>query len=103
MPQTPLSSRLGRDDRGQDLIEYAVIAAFVCLVALVGATTLGNTISAIYHSTTHSVDHGATFTSSGSSSTGGAGGCNKDSKDGSASTPTTPPTTSTSTGSSTCK
>lgn len=102
MPQSPLPPRLGRDDRGQDLIEYAVIAAFVCLVALVGATTLGNTISAIYHSTTHSVDHGATFTSSGSSSTSGAG-CNKDSKDGSASTPTTPPTTTTSTGSSNCK
>jgi Flp pilus assembly pilin Flp len=80
--------RVRRDDRGQDLIEYAVIAAFVCLVALVGATTLGHTIASLYHSTTHNVDHGATFTSSGSASTSSGGGC-KDSKDSTTATAAT--------------
>jgi Flp pilus assembly pilin Flp len=30
-----------RGQRGQSLVEYAVIIAFVCIVALVGLTALG--------------------------------------------------------------
>ena len=33
--------RLVKEDEGQDLIEYAMLAAFVSLVAIVGATLLG--------------------------------------------------------------
>ncbi len=36
-----LLARLVREDEGQDLIEYAMLAAFVSLVAIVGATLLG--------------------------------------------------------------
>ena len=94
---------LARDARGQDLIEYAVIAAFVALVALVGATTLGNSLSSLYHSTTHNVDHGANFTSNSSASTSG-GNCEKDTKDSTAGTPTPTSTgTTASTNGSGCK
>jgi len=34
-----------RDDRGQDLIEYALLASFVALVAIAGATLLGTTLN----------------------------------------------------------
>jgi Flp pilus assembly pilin Flp len=33
--------RLVRDEQGQDLIEYALLATFVSLVAILGATALG--------------------------------------------------------------
>jgi Flp pilus assembly pilin Flp len=36
-----LVGRFVRDEQGQDLIEYALLATFVALVAIVGATALG--------------------------------------------------------------
>jgi Flp pilus assembly pilin Flp len=101
---TPLHlyRRLRRDHRGQDLIEYAVIAAFVALVAVVGATTLGNTVSALYHATTHNVDHGANFSSNGSTSTSGAD-CNKDNKSSTDPTPSKPGSTDVASTTSACK
>jgi len=33
---------------GQDLIEYGLLAALIVLAAIVGVTTLGNTISSVF-------------------------------------------------------
>ncbi len=42
--------RLVRDEEGQDLIEYALLATFVSLVAIAGATLLGNALNSWYTS-----------------------------------------------------
>lgn len=36
--------RLVRRDEGQDLMEYGLLVALIALVAMVGVTTLGDTI-----------------------------------------------------------
>jgi Flp pilus assembly pilin Flp len=41
---------LVRRDGGQDLIEYGVLVALIAIVAMVGVTTLGNTIYTIFWS-----------------------------------------------------
>ena len=41
-----LALRLLRDEEGQDLIEYALLATFVSLVAIAGATLLGTIAAA---------------------------------------------------------
>ncbi len=43
-----LALRLVRDEEGQDLIEYALLATFVSLVAIAGATLLGNALNSWY-------------------------------------------------------
>ena len=43
-----LIARLVRDEQGQDLIEYALLATFVALVAIVGATALGTALNTWY-------------------------------------------------------
>jgi pilus assembly protein Flp/PilA len=43
-----LFDRLLRDEQGQDLIEYALLATFVSLVAIGGATLLGNALNNWY-------------------------------------------------------
>jgi pilus assembly protein Flp/PilA len=40
--------RLLRDEEGQDLIEYALLATFVSLVAIAGATALGSALNNWY-------------------------------------------------------
>ena len=45
-----LLTRLGRDEQGQDLIEYALLATFVTLVAIAGATLLGDALDGWYSS-----------------------------------------------------
>jgi pilus assembly protein Flp/PilA len=40
--------RLVRDEEGQDLIEYALLATFVSLVAILGATALGTALNNWY-------------------------------------------------------
>ncbi len=40
--------RLIRDDDGQDLIEYALLATFVSLVAIAGASLLGSALQSWY-------------------------------------------------------
>lgn len=40
--------RLVHDEEGQDLIEYALLATFVSLVAIAGATTLGTALNSWY-------------------------------------------------------
>jgi pilus assembly protein Flp/PilA len=39
---------LAKDEQGQDLIEYALLATFVSLVAIVGATALGTALNNWY-------------------------------------------------------
>jgi len=41
-------TRLVRDEQAQDLIEYALLATFVALVAIVGATSLGTALNNWY-------------------------------------------------------
>jgi Flp pilus assembly pilin Flp len=43
-----LFTRLYRDEQGQDLIEYALLATFVSLVAIVGAGLLGTALNNWY-------------------------------------------------------
>ena len=43
-----LALRLIRDEEGQDLIEYALLATFVSLVAIAGATLLGTALNGWY-------------------------------------------------------
>lgn len=40
-----LIARLRRQDRGQDLLEYALLCALIAIVATGAVTTLGNTIN----------------------------------------------------------
>jgi Flp pilus assembly pilin Flp len=44
-----IMKRLVRDEDGQDLIEYALLATFVSLVAIAGATALGNALNGWYN------------------------------------------------------
>jgi pilus assembly protein Flp/PilA len=40
--------RLGRDDRGQDLLEYALLVVLIAVVALGAVTTVGTTINTVF-------------------------------------------------------
>ena len=54
-----LIARLVRDEQGQDLIEYALLATFVALVAIVGATALGTALDNWYSTVATNVDAAA--------------------------------------------
>ena len=45
---TTLITRFSVEDHGQDLIEYALLAAFVALATVVGITTLGTGLNDWY-------------------------------------------------------
>jgi|EndMetStandDraft_6_1072998.scaffolds.fasta_scaffold3220625_1 Flp pilus assembly pilin Flp len=45
---TNLIARFGREEEGQDLIEYALLATLVALVVGVGATALGTELNLWY-------------------------------------------------------
>jgi Flp pilus assembly pilin Flp len=51
--------RLVRDEQGQDLIEYALLATFVALVAIVGAQALGTALNNWYDSVATKVNSAA--------------------------------------------
>jgi Flp pilus assembly pilin Flp len=40
--------RLVLRDEGQDLLEYGLLAALIAIAAMVGVTTLGNTIYTVF-------------------------------------------------------
>lgn len=42
------SGRLVREDEGQDMIEYAILAAFISIVAIVAIRAIGPLVDAIY-------------------------------------------------------
>ncbi len=54
-----LMTRLVRDEQGQDLIEYALLATFVSLVAIVGATALGTSLNQWYGTVSGNVNAAA--------------------------------------------
>ena len=49
-------TRFVREDQGQDLIEYALLGAFVSLAAITGATLLGTSLSGWYTRMSSKVD-----------------------------------------------
>jgi len=51
-----LIARVVREEDGQDLIEYALIATFVSLVAAAGATLLGASLNNWYTAVSTKVD-----------------------------------------------
>jgi Flp pilus assembly pilin Flp len=51
-----LISRFIRDDQGQDLIEYALLGAFVSLAAVAGATILGTGLNNWYTELGNAID-----------------------------------------------
>lgn len=55
-PIGDLLPRLIRDDQGQDLIEYALLSAFVALVCVAGASTLGTALNNWYSATADGVN-----------------------------------------------
>lgn len=57
---TTLLKRLVRDEQGQDLIEYALLATFVSLVAIAGATLLGTALNNWYDQVEDRVNTAAT-------------------------------------------
>ena len=62
-----LALRLVRDEEGQDLIEYALLATFVSLIAIAGATLLGNALNNWYNTVGSAVSNAAS-TAAGSGS-----------------------------------
>ena len=54
-----LALRLLRDEEGQDLIEYALLATFVSLLAIVGAGLLGTALNNWYGSVATEVNSAA--------------------------------------------
>lgn len=48
--------RLVREDDGQDLIEYALLAAFISLAAVAAITQLGTAINNIYTKISSTLD-----------------------------------------------
>ena len=51
-----LFNRFVREEQGQDLIEYALLATFISLVASAGATAAGLSLDAWYTAVATSVD-----------------------------------------------
>jgi Flp pilus assembly pilin Flp len=45
LPMTDQAKRFVRDEQGQDVIEYALLATFIALLAIVGATQLGTALN----------------------------------------------------------
>ncbi len=44
-----LLQRFVREDEGQDLIEYALLAGFISLVAVVAITNVGTGVNGVYN------------------------------------------------------
>jgi pilus assembly protein Flp/PilA len=51
-----LASRLAQDESGQDLIEYALIAALLATGAIAGMRILGNAISSVFTTVTSNLN-----------------------------------------------
>jgi len=43
-----LIQRFIREDEGQDMIEYALLAAFISVIAIIGITAVGDQVVAIF-------------------------------------------------------
>ena len=51
-----LMVRFVREDQGQDLIEYALLASFLSVAALIGATAAGDSLNEWYNALSAKVD-----------------------------------------------
>ncbi len=51
-----LLRKLVRKECAQDLIEYALLAGFISLVAVAAITTVGTGVNYVYHNVWHLVD-----------------------------------------------
>ncbi len=51
-----LLQKLVRQERAQDLIEYALLAGFISLVAVAAITNVGEGVNYVYHNIWHLVD-----------------------------------------------
>ena len=47
---------LVRDDQGQDLIEYALLAGFISLASVLAITSVGTALQGLYNNTATQVD-----------------------------------------------
>jgi pilus assembly protein Flp/PilA len=47
--------RLARDEAGQDLVEYAMLMAFIALACLIGLRNLGTAVNNTYNSVSTSL------------------------------------------------
>jgi len=45
---TQWMNRFVRDEEGQDLVEYAMLLAFIALIAIADVKTLGNTVNGFF-------------------------------------------------------
>ena len=52
---TQLLCRLVHGDEGQDLIEYALLAGFISLVAVVAITNVGTGVNTVYNNVNEQV------------------------------------------------
>lgn len=52
--------RLVRDEQGQDMIEYALLAAFISIIAVAAITTIGTGVNTIYGRVNTSVTSAST-------------------------------------------
>ena len=43
-----LIQRFIREEEGQDIIEYALLAAFISVIAILAVTTIGTKVNTIY-------------------------------------------------------
>jgi len=41
-------ARLARDEKGQDLLEYGLLAVLIAIVVMAGVSTLGQTINSLF-------------------------------------------------------
>jgi Flp pilus assembly pilin Flp len=69
-----LVTRVRRDTSGQDLLEYALLAATLALGAMTVVSALGGVIQGRYAAIASQMDATATTASSGDSESEGAGG-----------------------------
>lgn len=51
--------RFVRDEEGQDLVEYAMLLAFIALIAIAGVRTLGSTVNRFFSNVATSLNAGS--------------------------------------------
>lgn len=70
-----LLRRLLREEQGQDLVEYSLLIAFVCLAAIGIMNTTGSSVAPIWNSADHTLQSAATTASTSPAvPSGGSGG-----------------------------
>lgn len=52
-------SRFVRDEEGQDLVEYAMLLAFIALIAIAGVRSLGSTVNTFFSNIATTLNSGS--------------------------------------------